>query len=477
VQTLRDYQERSITLLRQAIQRGMRRIVLVVPTGGGKTSIAVDIILRALEQGGEKPNAVLFLAHRKELVKQCSERLSEFGIEQHGVMMSDHPRRRPFAPVQVGSVQTVCRRKQLDPAPRIIFADECHRSVSKGYGRILDTYPESVVIGLTATPWRLDGRGLGELYDEMIIGATYRELLDHPSGPYLVPPRVFCPASGDLDLSDVKMVAGDYSLDSLSEKMTEGHRIGDIVDWWGKLAKGKRTVAFTTTVAHSRALMDALAGAGVRAGHIDGETPWDERKGTLAQLKTGALEVVCNCAVLTEGWDCPETEVGILARPTRSQALYMQQVGRVLRVAPWIGKTEALILDHAGCVLEHGWPTEDREWTLDDWKDFEGEGRPAPVKICPTCFLAVATATKECPDCGHLFGADGEEEDTSAVGTPMVELLRPVQQQPLGLATPGDWRAARDRYNRDSADKRTKARVQRGRYTSHSFRSDRWKKP
>jgi superfamily II DNA or RNA helicase len=457
--------------------------VLVVPTGGGKTSIAVHIIQKTVETVAAQrpvktapPNTVLFLAHRKELVEQCSERLTQFGLDNHGIMMASHPRRRPFAPIQVGSIATVARRRPLDPAPRVIFADECHRSVSAGYGKVLDLYPDAIVIGLTATPWRLDGRGLGELYDELVIGATYQELLTHPDGPFLVRPRVFCPMSERLDLDAVKLTGGDYRLDELGEKMTEGHRIGDIVDWWGKLARGRRTVAFTTTVAHSRALMDAFAGAGVRAGHIDGNTDWDERKGTLQKLKSGALDVVCNCAVLTEGWDCPETEVGILARPTKSLALYMQQVGRVLRPAPWINKQEALVLDHAGCVLDHGWPTEDREWTLDDWKDMEGGPKKAPsAKICPTCFLALPAQQRTCPSCGHVFGDSGDEQDTSAVGTPMVELGAPVVQQSLQLEAPKNWEPDRARYSRDGAEERQRRRVRSGKFRTTAFDSGRWK--
>jgi len=452
-QDLRPYQRHSFDELRNGFAAGHRRQVLVVPTGGGKTTIAAKLIESTLAKAS-RPNAVLFMAHRTELISQCSERLDENGITAHGVIMSSHPRRRPFAPVQVASVDTLANRKPLDPPPVLIIADECHRTLGGRQTRVIqELYPTAFVIGLTATPWRLDRRGLGQydadgqarMFSRMVVGATYSQLI---GDGFILEPRVCCPWKPDLTGVEITD-SGDYNEEQLAEVCDTPQTIRDAVDRWLELSNGARTVAFAASIDHSLHLVEAFNAAGVRAAHLDGTTDPDERKSILAKLKAHELDVVSNFNVLGEGWDCPACEVCILARPTTSLALYMQMVGRVLRPAIAAGKTRALVLDLAGSVLRHGWPTADRNWTLADRpkRGRKGAAPPEecdapPVGVCPACLFArpTAEAGKPCPNCGYVEPVVVKPADLeSTSGVPLVELTREAVEAAVRPPPQSSW--------------------------------------
>lgn len=436
-QELRPYQQHSFEELRRGFANGHKRQVLVVPTGGGKTTIAAKMIEAALARDA-RPNKVLFQAHRTELIEQCSQRLDQNGITAHGVIMSSHPRKRPFAPVQIASVDTLANRKPLDPPPTLIIADECHRTLGGRQTRIIrELYPDAFVIGLTATPWRLDRRGLGQfdadgvpqLFSRMVIGATYSQLI---ADGFILEPRVCCPWKPDLTGVEITD-SGEYDSDQLAAVCDTPQTIRDVVDRWKELGNGARTVAFASSIEHSHHLVEAFCAAGVRAAHLDGETDPDERRAILARLASHELDVVSNFNVLGEGWDCPACEVCILCRPTTSLALYYQMVGRVLRPAAFSGKSRALVLDFAGSVLRHGWPTADRTWTLAD-RPKRGKRATAPeecdappVGVCPACLFArpTAEAGKPCPSCGYVEPIVVKPPDLETTsGVPLVELTR-----------------------------------------------------
>lgn len=433
-QILRPYQQRSFDLLRAGFLAGHRRQVLVLPTGGGKTTVAAYMVRSAVERTPE-PNAVLFMAHRKELIAQCSKRLDQNGILAHGVIMASHGRRRPFAPVQVGSVDTLRNRDLLNPPPKLIIADECHRSLGASQNKILlEAYPNARVVGLTATPWRLDCKGLGQyvdgaptLFSNMVTGATYAELM---TDGFILDPVVCCPWSPDLSGVAVNQ-KGEYDADELAAICDTPQTTADIVRRWEDLANGARTVVFAASIENSHHIVAAFNAAGVKAEHLDGETDTDLRDAILKRLESGETTVVSNFNVLGEGWDCPACEVCILNRPTTSLALYMQMVGRVLRTSP--GKTRALVLDVSGCVLRHGWPTADRQWTLED-RPRKGR-RPGgkdecdvpPVGFCPQCLFARPTSVikKACPQCGFVPEDIGRPVDlVTESGVPLVAVTR-----------------------------------------------------
>ncbi len=399
---LRPYQLAALEGVRNAMLAGHRRIVLVAPTGAGKTTIAAEAIRRVTARG----QYVVFLAHRTELIDQASARLDGLGIP-HGIVQGDHPRFAPHLPVQVASVPTVARRKMRFPAG-IIFIDEAHRTNSRSYLEILERSPDTFVIGLTATPIRTDGKGLGDVYSHLVEGATPAELIEQE---FLLKPRIFAPERPDL--SGVHSSRGDWDQHELELAMDQAKLIGNVVEHWGKLiGRGLRTVLFATSVPHSHHLVNALAGAGARVAHLDAKTPANERKGILARLAAGELDIVSNVGILTEGWDLPKLVGAILARPTQSLALYLQMVGRIMRTDP--DKDGAILLDHAGNVYRHGFPWDPRTWSLEPTRE-KAQGE-APVKTCLQCYAVVPAGCTICPECGAGFAPAEREEPTEEPG-------------------------------------------------------------
>ena len=327
----RPYQLKAIADLRASVASGKRAPVLVMPCGMGKTIVAANLILGAVDKG----RRVLFLAPRRELVFQTSEKLAALGIP-HGIMMAgERPSMMPD--VQVASVQTLFARYFRDhddgafarelPRADLIVIDEAHSNMSAMTTRILAAYPNAVRIGLTATPARSDGRGLGEHYDDMVFGPS---VADGTDMGMLVPLRYF--GANKADLSKVRMQAGDYHQADLGEAMNQPKLVGDVVQNWLRLCPDRLTVVFAVNRAHAKALQDEFMHAGVSAGYIDGETPNDERHAIFDAMTAGAMRVLCSVDVVSMGWDMPEASCGIIARPTKSIARYLQMVGRIMRI-------------------------------------------------------------------------------------------------------------------------------------------------
>jgi superfamily II DNA or RNA helicase len=389
-----DYQTTAIEATRDHLRAGRPSVLIVAPTGAGKTTIAAEIIHAAMARGSD----VLFLAHRSELITQASKRLDLYGID-HGIIMPGTKRAKPRAQVQVASVQTLARRDEVPPAD-LVIVDEAHRAKAASYRRILEAYGANTrVLGLTATPWRLDGSGLGDLFAEMVVVCQPRYLIERTPA-VLVSPRVFAPVTPDL--GGVKVDKGDFEQAAIQKLMATVASVDEIIRNWRRYADGRLTVAFAAGVAHSLMIRDAFRAAGVAAEHIDGTTHPMERERILADLAAGRVQVVCNADVLCEGWDCPQVSCAVLARPTQSLSLYLQQVGRVLRAAP--GKDDAIVLDHAGNWSRFGMPTDDREWDLAGRK--KREKNAAPVKTCPECFACVPAGCTVCPECQTPFVAE-----------------------------------------------------------------------
>ncbi len=340
----------------------------------------------------ERGKRALFLAHRRELIQQSSQKLHAVGVD-HGIIQAGFPT-RPDAAVQVASIQTLharaIRGRSVElPEADVVIVDEAHHIRAATYRRILDAYPDAAVVGMTATPCRGDGRGLGPAFDVLVEGPPVVDLV---RDGYLVPTRVYAPSTPDL--TGVEVRRGDYAENQLEEKVNTDVLVGDIIEHWFKLAERRPTVVFAVGVAHSVHLRDEFRRAGVNAEHIDGNTPMEERDHILKQLAKGVVELVCNCAVLTEGWDCPEVSCIILARPTKSVGLYRQMVGRVLRPAP--GKSDCLVLDHAGAIFEHGFVDEPIEWTLkEDRKAINPRNEARKARTVPKLVA--------CPECAGVI--------------------------------------------------------------------------
>jgi superfamily II DNA or RNA helicase len=421
--TLRDYQHRALDDLRDQLRAARRRILLLAPTGSGKTVIASSIVHGAQDRG----RRVLFLAHRKELIDQCSRKLDAIGVD-HGVMQGDHPRRRPWLPVQVASVQTLIRR-EMPWSPDLIIIDEAHRAVAASYQEICAAHPQAIVIGLTATPVRSDGKGLGNQFDVMVSCPSVAEMIRRG---YLVPIRAWTHPSPNL--KGVRKVAGDYDLGELAVRMNKTAIIGDLVTTWRRHAANRQTVVFAVNVEHSKAITQQFNAAGVRAEHLDGTTPERERDAILARLAAGETRVVSNCAVLTEGWDCPITSCVIIARPTMSAGLYLQMAGRALRPHPASGKRDCIVLDHGGCIRQHGLVDADREWSLETGCAMLRSSGPRisladTFRICPDCYAVHPPDAMACP-CGYVFSARRQPIRQDSQQS-LIEARQPEIQSPL----------------------------------------------
>lgn len=388
---LRPYQASAIERIKDAASRGKRRILVCSPTGSGKMVLAARILSGAFGRA-------LFVAHRGELLNQCAFQLAQFGVTDIGIIKADDKRANPHAPIQVASQQTLTNRDA--GTFELIVIDECH---SDRYAELFKQHPDALFIGLTATPFRLNGDGLTE-YEELIIVAKPSELVrdGHICEPHMR-------GADTIGLSDVSFVAGEYHNGELAEKMSGPAIVGDIVDTWRKYGQGYRTVCFAVNVAHSKHIVTQFLADGVRAAHLDGNTKQDERTRILVELEANKLDVVSTCDVLSEGWDQPSVKCAILARPTMSLRLHMQQGGRVLR--PWQGVTP-IILDHAGNLMRHGTFTEDRDFTLEGGVKRE---KSVSLKTCKRCYLIWSGASRTCSECGWEMPAPAERSEVQTI--------------------------------------------------------------
>jgi superfamily II DNA or RNA helicase len=365
-----------------------------VTHNSGKSCLFAHLANRAAHRG----EGVLVVAHRRELINQAYERVVQHGVPETnvGVLMASDTRRRPVAPVQVASIDTLRHRPK--PPAELVVIDEAHRCLAPSYLTLRELYPNALHVGFTATPYRADLRGLGEFYDDLVVVATVKKLI---AEGYLVDPRVFTVPSDQLpNLSGVRVRGGDYDERQLADAVDQQRLVGNIVDHWQKHAAGVRTIAFAVSVQHSQHIAERFREQGIPAEHLDGTTPAPERDAILSRLRSGETLVVSNVGVLCEGTDIPAVKCAVLARPTKSTGLYLQQAGRILR--PWNGE-RAIILDHAGCAREHGLPQDDREFSLEAApKRKRREGATVPLRTC-TCLAILPPATKVCPECGSVF--------------------------------------------------------------------------
>ena len=287
------------------------------------------------------------------------------------------------------------------PPAELILVDEAHHVVARTYQKLIEAYPNAVVIGLTATPCRGDGRGLGSIFTLMIECPQVAELIEKG---FLVRSRCYAPVTPNL--RGVRVRAGDYVEEQLAARMDDAKLIGDIVTHWHKFGERRRTIAFAVNVGHSLHLRNEFVKSGVRAEHLDGDTAEDERNAILRRLASGETEVVTNCMVLTEGFDLPDIGCITLARPTKKMGLFRQMIGRGLRPAE--NKSDCIILDHSGAVLEHGLPEDRVEWPLAPDRKAQSPTHIARLKRkggglpeCSQCGT-LRLAGKPCPHCGFL---------------------------------------------------------------------------
>ena len=427
---LRDYQETAVAEIRAEFRAKNMPVLFVLPTGGGKTYTFSYVAANAADKG----NTVCIIVHRKELLLQASASLSALGIE-HG-LISPFFTPKPRARVQVASVDTLLQRikrwqkqcevaaaagKPLPPCPyqfKLLIYDEAHHVVDGNkWGRAFDLLGRPAMLGVTATPVRTDGKGLGEhaggVFKAMVIGPSVRELIARGS---LLNPIVYtsleAPETDDLKTNR----DGSDNLKAMADRIDKPKITGDAVKHYAEICPGARAIVFCCNIQHAKHVVDEFNARGFRFELLVGapEMSDTERTEVNLKLRRGEIHGAVTVDLVSEGYDLPDLECCIMLRATASEALFLQQVGRVMRPSP--GKTTCWLLDHVANVgrmkdgefkRKHGLPDEVREWTLDGRKKRKGkkkeeEDDKVELLQCPECYV-VHEPAPSCPKCGHVY--------------------------------------------------------------------------
>lgn len=409
----REYQTLAVDGVGAQWRAAKPHVLLVSPTGSGKTTIASEVCRRATANG----KRVTFLAHRRRLIQQIAERMGEFGV-RYGVTMADLPndewvRDDRDAPVQIASRDTLLSRVAKSgwhgmPESDLLVIDEAHNVEAASYAKLAESCKVKHWLGLTATPCRPNGAGLGKKNWQAIVeAATVPELV---ASGHLVPVKAFAPPG-------------------IGERRKRGDKTpiaGDPVDHWQRYAVGMPTVVFTRTVAESVAVRDRYRAAGIPAEHIDAHTPHEDRERFISQVETGETLVLTNAAVLVEGVDIPILACCQLLCKCGSFVRQRQAVGRVMRPHP--GKTHGILLDHAGSVFEHGMPDEPVAWSLSEDDDLDArlrkerkDGTRAEPICCARCGCLFPGAPV-CPECGAPVPRRQKKEDPKLARERLVQV-------------------------------------------------------
>jgi superfamily II DNA or RNA helicase len=377
---LRPYQEDALAKIQAVYRSGRRRALLVAPTGSGKSAMVSYMLERSNK-------LTLILCHRGEILDQIAGSMTvPFGIigGQRGT---------PMERIHIGMVQTVVRRLDTLPKYQWVASDEAHLAMSPTWRAVLAHYADAWHLGMSASPCRLDGIGLGAEYERIVYGPSIRELTERG---YLVPCRVFAPT---IEARVARNETGPENLTAAAEEIDRPTIIGDVIGHFRRIAGARQAIVFCCTRQHADHVASDFSRAGIPAVAVDGSMPKGEQKQKIEAFRARRVQALVNVDLLTTGFDCPQIEVGVFLRPTQSLALYLQMVGRILRIFP--GKPDAVLLDHVGNVMRFGMPDEDREWTLD--------GRlkrvnATPVAQCPKCYAAHRPAPR-CPSCDHVYAS------------------------------------------------------------------------
>ena len=376
---LRPYQSDAINNIRNAF-RHHRRVLFVCPTGGGKTMIFSEIAKASTKK-------VLILAHRKELIEQASERI---GVP-HGIIMSgvvpDYDQR-----IQIASVMTMVNRLHKFQ-PDFIIVDECHHAVAGSWEKITSAYNGAFILGVTATPCRLDGKGLKAAFDVLIEGPNIKSLIDMN---FLVKPKTYASQN---DFTKIKTTAGDYDKKEIFDAFSKPSITGSAIESWIKYAEDLPTVVFCINIKHAEDIAALFSKFGYSAEVVHGELDKTERKARLNRLRTGETKIITSVDIISEGTDIPAVGCIVMMRPTKSLGLYLQQAGRGLRTIE--GKKHCIILDHAGNCFRHGLVTDLRKWELTDTKIEEAK-KTFTLRHCKNCFAVFGPIYDICPECGTM---------------------------------------------------------------------------
>lgn len=387
-----DHQKKAILEIEAAWLDGINSVCYQLATGGGKSRI-----IRAIVDNHSRNKKIIYIiAHRKNLVRQLSQEIETAGI-RHGIIAAGIPYIKYR--VQVASLQTIVRRIDGIPEPEILIIDEFHHAKSKSYMNLIQAWPKAKILGVTATPARLDGSPLGDICQRLFVGPSMKELIK--SG-HLSDYKYYAP--GNVDLDGVHIKAGEYVQSEILARVDKRTITGNAVDHYRKRADHKPAIASCVNIIHSEHVAEEFRTAGYKAIAIhSGLTDIDIHK-AINGLRTGIVEVLCQCELLGEGIDIPGATVLIGLRPTNSLVVFLQHIGRVLRKAK--GKDRAIVLDHVGNWERHDLPDDEREWSLTG--KIKKKDDPLKHKRCPDCIQIVPKSTRVCPFCGHQWTETAE---------------------------------------------------------------------
>lgn len=397
--TLRNYQNQLVSDIRSAINKGKHSVCAVLGCGGGKSVIIGEIARLTTKNESQ----VLFLVHRKELCAQITNTFIASGVDMKHC--------------EVMMVQTACRRLAKLKRPKLIIVDEAHHILSNSYMNILQYFPEAIVVGFTATPARMNEGGLGAAFQELILSVSTAWLIENK---FLAPYKYYGVQLADTSKLHTKN--GDFDKAEVEELMNKSAIFGSAVENWQKLAQGKKTIIYCSSIEISKSVVAAYNEAGINAAHLDGTTPQGKREATVAVFRRGEVLVLSNVDLFGEGFDVPDCEAVQLLRPTKSLTLHVQQSMRSMRYNPQAPDKVAIILDHVGNFTRHGLPDDEREWTLAaKAKKKKNEVR---VKQCPVCFAVLEGAATECKFCGHVFEKQERAEQKVVSDVILAEISR-----------------------------------------------------
>jgi superfamily II DNA or RNA helicase len=387
--SLYDHQSDLLQRASARMAEKIKRLLIVLSTGGGKTRIATRICESSIARGVVP---VWFMVHRRELLDQAAKAFSDAGLP-FGYVARGHDIDGD-RPVQIVLIDSLPRRKHYLSTPRVIIPDEAHHCTAPKWSNVQAEFPRAFYIGLTATPQRLDGKGLGTHFDEIVQGPGMRWLIDNG---FLADYRIFAPPPTTLDLSHVGHVAGEFNHKQVTEAVAKSTIVGDSIAEYRKHAAGKRCLIRAVGVEESEKAAEAFRKEGYVAVHLDAKTSDHDRRRLFNDFRRGEVTHLCNVDLFGEGVDIPGVECLIDLRPTESLTYYLQFVGRMLRAAP--GKTHGIYLDQVGNTMRHGMPDEEREWSLEGRRKRK---KPAAIFTCKACFGAFPKPFRICPSCGEF---------------------------------------------------------------------------
>jgi superfamily II DNA or RNA helicase len=393
--SLRPYQQNIIDKARTEFAKGHKRVLVQLPTGGGKTFIAGFMLLN-------KPKKSFFIVNRIELLEQTLDSFEKIGLNC-GVIASGLPE-LPEAPVQICSVDTLKTRiKHTQYKADFVIWDECRGIAAAGWQKVMAHFGDKTChLGLDATPIRTDGKSLGQFFDVIVTNLQINDLIAMGA---LVPPKIFG-AAVKPDLSNARISMGDYVASDV-EKAMGGNVAGDIVQTYLRIGEGGQGLVFCPTIAYSQFIAEQFKIANVSCEHLDGETPKALRDQIINQYRLDKIKLLSNVGLFTAGFDVPNVSYVADASPTKSLANYLQRAGRGAR--PLAGKEYYILADHAGNRYEHGFPDDDREWSLNYGKKKKDGEVKTKVRDCPECFMSSKAHKKACEHCGFVFPIEKRE--------------------------------------------------------------------